>query len=154
MYNRHPAPGNCHDSQSQDLSPTTPGTLPFDQSREHFRRGGMGHRPHCPVTGTVWLLSNTSEVTCWPAQEKSNKSQISCWHGITLLKTWTNLLNRAVNTYLKPTSTRKHSIVPGHSPVLPVSFAVLICCCCRTRRRFCPREWHFIGDIHVCGFFL
>lgn len=86
MYNSHP-PQRTSMTMSQDLSPTTPGTLPFDHSKEHFRRGEMGHRTHCPLTGTAWLFSNTSEVTCWSEQEKSIKSQISCWHSITLLKT-------------------------------------------------------------------
>lgn len=34
----------------------------------------------------------------------------------------------AISTYLKPTSPRTHSIIPGHHPVLSVSFGAAAGC--------------------------
>lgn len=102
-----------------------------------------------PLTGTVWLLSNTSELTCWPAPEINNTAQISCWHGITLLKTWTNLLN----LQLTPTSNPSHL---EHT----ASFQGTIQCCLWAllllqgmEKVLSVRARFLIRDIHVPGFF-
>ena len=100
MYNRHPAPGNCHDESVPKPNHAWHLTLWPKQGALQMRWDGTQTSLPCYWHGLALVQHIRSY--CWPAQEKSNKSQISCWHGITLLKTWANLLNHAVNTSLKP----------------------------------------------------
>lgn len=151
MYNRHPALGKCHNEES--------GQEPQNGWHLWPRWGTLwerweGHRPRC---ASYWhCLALIQYVRSYLLTCIRNKQQIFMLAWYYTVENLNRPSKLAISTYLRPTSPRTHSIIPGHYPVLSVSFAAATAGCiegfvCVSKIFYCghPYSWLLIVVLHL-----
>lgn len=123
MYNRHPALGKCHNKESgqEPQNARYLGLWPRWGALQVRWEGHCASYWHCLV-----LIQYISSYLLTCIRNKQQIFMLAWYYTVENLDRPSKL---AISTYLKPTSPRTHSIIPGHYPVLSVSFAAAAAGC-------------------------